>query len=103
MGIVMRRLSEHHCDHLHRTERAFVRCAFRPRIRVAGEGPFAVLATCDLPSVVLHETFEQAVVTMGNLNRNGCGPRCRDRHEYARVTLPHPTLDTTTETREDRP
>lgn len=83
----MQQLTDHHCDHHHRNERAFIRCAFRPRVRISGEGPFAVISRCALPIVQLHGTLEAAIVAKHGLDRDGCQHGCSSRHELVSVDL----------------
>ena len=83
----MRQLTEHHCTHTHRNERAFVRCAFRPRVRISGEGEFAVISRCALPIVQLYSAPDTAIAHKLDLDRDGCQPGCRGRHEVVTVAL----------------
>lgn len=83
----MQQLTEHHCTHQHRNERAFMRCAFRPRVRISGEGEFAVISRCALPIVRLFSALEAAIAHKLDLDRDGCQPGCKQRHEAVSVAL----------------
>jgi hypothetical protein len=48
---------------------------------IDGNGPFALLAHCEVLTVTLHETLEEAEKDKAAIKRTGCGARCLNAHE----------------------
>lgn len=78
---------QHRCTRRHRTVNAFMRCAIRRAVWVDGEGPYALIAWCRVPSVTLWPEYVDAVESKRSIDRYACGGMCVGRHEIVRVDL----------------
>lgn len=85
----------HPCTSHHATYRAKAECIFGGSIVVEGEGPFATVARCRVPSISLYATRAEAEDALAVLNTFYCGPGCYRNHEAAEIHLPIPTKGTT--------
>lgn len=72
----------HNCLHVHHTWRAAARCMWRPRL-VHGDGPYALIIPCGLPTVHLFPTASQAVRARTWLG--DCGSWCAGGHRVVRI------------------
>jgi hypothetical protein len=79
---------QHRCTKMHRTERTFMECAIPRAAWVKGEGSFALIAWCRVPTVWLFSTVEEAEAHQRGIDRSGCGGMCNREHEIVRVVLP---------------
>lgn len=52
---------------------------------IYGHGPYASVAHCNVTTVLLHPTEEQAQAAKRRIDRGGCGGRCVRQHEIVRV------------------
>jgi len=52
---------------------------------IDGNGPFALLAHCDVLTVTLHATVEEAEKDKATIKRTGCGARCLNSHEIVNM------------------
>lgn len=77
----------HRCDRKHRTARAFMKCAIPRAVWIVGEGPYALIAWCGVPTVTLHESLELAEWAEAMIDRYACGHMCNGRHVIVRVKL----------------
>ncbi|WP_280298760.1 hypothetical protein [Nocardia neocaledoniensis] len=75
----------HNCEKKHRTARTFMKCAIRRAAWVQGEGPYALIAWCGVPTVMLHPTLEAAEWSEEMIDRYACGSKCNGRHIIVRV------------------
>lgn len=77
----------HNCTKKHRTARTFMKCAIRRAVWIWGEGEYALIAWCGVPTVMLHETREQAEWSEEQIDRYGCGHECDGRHIIVRAKI----------------
>lgn len=73
----------HGCTSKHRTYNKFCCCAFKRAAWVSGEGPFALIAWCSIPTISLWPTREHAEAALADLGF--CGGRCTGRHEVVMI------------------
>jgi hypothetical protein len=52
---------------------------------VHGEGPYACLAHCNVLTVLLCDTEEEANKRKADIDDGGCGGRCKRRHDLVRL------------------
>lgn len=71
----------HRCGRTHRGHQSLAECNWPDAAYVIGDGPYAVLARCDLFTVALYETSDEARRRKRALDANGCGKTCEGRHE----------------------
>ena len=83
--MVIKTYRRHRCESQHRTYRTFLKCAIRRLEWVMGDGQFAVIAWCGVPTVTLHKRLEDARDAWETVNATGCGGRCSRRHEIVRL------------------
>jgi hypothetical protein len=86
----MKTYSRHYCGATHQTYRELAQCMFRPGphpARVCGEGGYAMLSTCQGPTVTLYETLDQAQAEL-DLARGACGARGGWWHDLLRIVSP---------------
>ena len=48
---------------------------------IEGDGPFALLAHCDVLTISLHMTIESALKSKKFIDETGCGHACTGNHE----------------------
>lgn len=77
----------HRCEKRHRTARTFMKCAIRRAAWVQGEGPYALIAWCGVPTVTLYESRELAEFFEEQIDRYACGHLCKGDHIIVRVKL----------------
>lgn len=77
----------HNCKRRHRTTRTFMKCAIPRAAWVWGDGEYALIAWCGVPTVMLHETLERAEWSEEQIDRYGCGSKCDGKHVIVRVEL----------------
>ena len=53
---------------------------------ILGDGPWAVVARCRVPTVTLWPTYEEAVRAKGRIDRGGCGGFCGRYHDLVDLT-----------------
>jgi hypothetical protein len=76
----------HHCPRKHPTSRAHVRCSI-PRVEwIVGDGEYAVIAWCGVPTVTLHAEHAAALDAHTFITELGCGGSCVRAHEIRRVS-----------------
>lgn len=78
---------QHGCSSIHRTYNRLARCMIRRVAWVSGEGPYALIAWCRVPTVTLYETPERAHAALEALG--ACGGHCTRRHEVVALVRPH--------------
>jgi hypothetical protein len=66
-----------HGSHRHRTYNAVAGCRWPRAEWVEGQGPFALLAYCDVLTVMLHPSRELAEDSRRWIDHYGCGHACR--------------------------
>jgi hypothetical protein len=71
----------HACGRTHRGHQSLAECAWPDAAYVVGDGPFALLARCDLFTVSLYETGDEARRRKQVLDQRGCATRCEGSHE----------------------
>lgn len=76
----------HNCLGNHRTYNAFTRCAIKRVEWVAGEGRFAVIAWCQVPTVTLHNNATAARNAKEFIDATACGGNCVRNHEVVEVS-----------------
>ena len=77
----MKTYREHNCARKHRTYAALAKCMFPRAAWVHGEGSYACLARCNVLTVVLWATEEDANKRKADIDRGGCGGFCKRQHE----------------------
>ena len=86
----------HGCGRTHRGYQSLAECTWPDVGYVIGDGPFAVLARCDLFTVSLYDTIAEARRRKRALDANGCGKTCEGQHELTALVgdvEPLPPLD----------
>lgn len=90
----MKTYRRHNCERQHRSTRTFMQCAIRNAVWVTGEGRYATISWCSGPSyrhhgpsVMLHETLDQAQKAVAFIDRFGCGGGCSKQHEIVEVAM----------------
>lgn len=71
----------HHCGRTHRGYQSLAECTWPEAAYVVGDGPFALLARCDLFTVSLYESADEARRRTRALDARGCGKTCEGLHE----------------------
>lgn len=71
----------HGCGRTHRSYQSLAECTWPDAGWIVGDGAFALLSRCDLFTVSLHETSEEAHRRKERLDQRGCGRTCEGRHE----------------------
>lgn len=71
----------HRCGRTHRGYQSLAECTWPDAAYIVGDGPFALLARCDLFTVALYETSAEARRRKQALDRAGCGKTCEGAHE----------------------
>lgn len=77
----------HRCKKHHRLYRSFMKCAIPRAVWISGEGPFALIAWCEVPTVSLHETIELAERAKERIDCSACGHICHGKHVIVRIQL----------------
>lgn len=77
----------HRCGRKHKSEAAFLRCAFPTLSWVVGDGNYAVIAWCRTPTVTLWLKTDLAQAALTELNALACGGRCVGRHDLVRIEI----------------
>lgn len=80
----MHTYKNHRCSRTHGDLRSFARCAVQAEW-VSGSGRFAVIAWCAPITVSLYDTEQEALAGSYDLDRRGCGGRCRGRHQIFKL------------------
>lgn len=73
----------HRCGRTHRGYQSLAECSWPDAVYVVGDGPFALLARCDLFTVTLYETSAEARRRKRALDTRGCGRTCEGLHGLA--------------------
>lgn len=83
----MKTYRQHRCNSNHRTFVKFIECAIgRRRLAwVAGEGQYALIAWCDVPTVTLYDDIAEAEKQKSIIDSTACGHACRRSHEVVRL------------------
>ena len=81
----------HHCGRTHRGFQSLAECVWPDAAYVIGDGPYALVAHCDMLSVALYETAAEAGQARRRMNTVGCGKSCEGRHQLA-VLVDDPKL-----------
>lgn len=77
----------HRCEKKHRSARTFMKCAIPRAVWIRGEGSFALIAWCEVPTVTLHKTVELAESAKERIDCSACGHMCHGRHVIVRIEL----------------
>lgn len=77
----------HRCFSEHRSTYTWAKCAIPRAVWVQGDGPYALIAWCKVPSVTLWHTYEEALKSKRLIDNDACGSRCRNDHEIAYIDL----------------
>lgn len=72
----MKTYRRHNCTRSHRDVRTLAKCMFRRAAWITGSGPYALLAWCDVLTVTLHATPEDAQPFLDQIDDTGCGHAC---------------------------
>lgn len=83
----MKTYRRHRCRRQHKTAETFLKCAIRNLEWVAGDGNFALIAWCSVPTITLHPTLSEADEALLNLNKIVCGHACTGRHEVVYIDV----------------
>jgi hypothetical protein len=78
---------QHNCQRRHRTVNTFMKCAIPRAAWVLGDGPYACIAWCRVPTVTLFDTLDDAVKARAWIDATACGGRCQRRHQVVRVEV----------------
>lgn len=81
----------HHCGRTHRGFQSLAECIWPEAAYITGDGPYALVAHCDMLSVALYETATEAGDARRRLSTVGCGRTCERRHQLA-VLVDDPLL-----------
>jgi len=81
----MKTYRRHGCDRRHRTAATFMRCAIPNAEWIDGEGEWALIAWCRVPTVTLWPDQTSAQDALDRLGP--CGGFCHRRHEVVHVIL----------------
>jgi hypothetical protein len=76
----------HRCGRTHRGYQSLAECTWPDAVYVVGDGPFALLARCDLFTVTLYETSAEARRRKRAIDTRGCGRTCEGLHGLAGLT-----------------
>jgi len=71
----------HGCGRTHHCWQAVAECTWPDAAFVTGDGPFALVARCDMVSIALYETAHEVQRRWKRMDTIGCGRRCEHRHE----------------------
>lgn len=77
----------HRCHRRHRTHQTLAECCWPHAAWVVGDGPYAVLAHCDMLSITLHDTPEAGRVALARVDELRCCRKCDGRHELVVLSL----------------
>lgn len=77
----------HRCRRRHRTHQTLAECCWPDAAWVVGDGPYAVLAHCDMLSVTLHDSRQAALATLARVDELRCCRTCEGRHELVVLSL----------------
>ena len=81
----------HRCHRKHRSARTYLACAFPDAAWITGDGEFALIAPCRVPTISLHKTHEDAEAAKAFIDTYGCGGYCRhSRHRIVHIDIEHP-------------
>jgi hypothetical protein len=75
----------HNCNRRHRTHNALMKCAFLRAHWVMGDGPYALIAWCDAPTVRLCKTLQETEKAKATIDSVGCGHRCGPCRGHATI------------------
>lgn len=81
----MKRYQRHRCTSNHRTFNIFARCAVPRAAWVAGEGAYACIAWCRVPTITLFSDPEEAQKARELIDATACGGACTRRHEVVEL------------------
>lgn len=81
----------HHCGRTHRGFQSLAECIWPDAAYITGDGPYALVAHCDMLSVALYGTAVEAGDARRRLASVGCGRTCKRRHQLA-VLVEDPSL-----------
>lgn len=81
----------HHCGRTHRGFQSLAECTWPDAAYITGDGPYALVAHCDMLTVALYETAIEAGRARQRLKAVGCGRTCERRHQLA-VLVDDPQL-----------
>jgi hypothetical protein len=71
----------HRCGRTHGGYQSLAECNWPDAAYVVGDGPFALLARCDLLTVSLYESDVEARRRLRAVDARGCGKTCEGLHE----------------------
>lgn len=80
----------HNCERQHKSARTFLRCAFPRAAWCTGKGDYALIAWCNVPTITLWRTPEEAEDQKAAIDAAACGGRCRRQHEVIRIVWAKP-------------
>jgi hypothetical protein len=75
----------HGCGRTHHCWQSLAECRWPEAAFVTGDGPFALVARCDMVSVALYETAHEAARRWKRMDTVGCGRGCDHRHEVVEL------------------
>ena len=71
----------HGCGRTHHGYQSLAECRWPEAAFVTGDGPWALIAKCDMVSVALYESREEARRRRKRLDTVGCGRTCDGLHD----------------------
>ena len=83
----MKTYQRHNCTRQHRTHKTLAECMFPRAAWVHGDGPYACLAWCDVLTIFLHQSEDDAGHSKDHIDDLGCGHACTRRHEIVQLIL----------------
>ena len=80
--MTMKTWRQHNCTRQHRTYNKLARCMVPHAEWVTGEGPYAVISWCTVPTIRLRQTIAEAETARERIDLTGCcGEGCTHRHD----------------------
>ena len=76
---------DHGCGRTHHGYQSLAECRWPEAAFVTGDGPWALVARCDMVSVALYATRDEARRRRKRLDTVGCGRGCEGQHDVVEV------------------
>lgn len=71
----------HGCGRTHHGYQSLAECCWPDAAYVTGDGPYALVATCEMVSVALYDSESEARRRRSRLDTVGCGRGCERHHD----------------------
>lgn len=81
----MKTYRRHNCTRNHRTYRTAMKCMIPRAAWITGEGEYALIAWCRVPTISLWKSIEDAESSKEFIDGYACGGRCSRRHEIVHI------------------